>query len=99
MRRCTTQELKLQAWAGLPRQAVGGMLGPVQEYCRIHSLPPLTVLVVSEQTGLPGTGFDAAEDIPEAQARVFGFDWASVDCPSPEAFERAEVEPARSGME
>lgn len=60
---------------GVPRPAVGGFLGPIQDYCLHHNLPPLTILVVSEESGLPGVGFIAARDIPKKQAEVFAFDW------------------------
>lgn len=74
---------------GVPRPALGGFLDPVQAYCLKHHLPPLTVLVVSEQTGMPGSGFTAAEDIPKAQVSVFGFDWIAHGAPPPEDFEAA----------
>ena len=55
---------------GLPRQAVGDNLAPIQDYCLQNSLPPMTALVVSEETGLPSEGFTAAEDVLPAQNRV-----------------------------
>ena len=72
---------------GVPRPALGGLLDPIQSYCLKHGLPPLTVLVAGEKTGLPGTGFTAAEDIPGAQAMVFSFDWIGRGAPSPTDFE------------
>ena len=35
-------------------------LGPIMYYCRKQQLPPLTVLVVNQDTGLPGSGVDNA---------------------------------------
>jgi hypothetical protein len=72
---------------GVPRAAVGGFLAPIQDYCQQRGLQPLTVLVVSEESGLPGEGFIAAADIPEAQARVFKEAW----------LDRAAATPAELG--
>lgn len=38
---------------------VGGLLDSVMRYCERWGLPPLTVLVVNEKTGLPGVGLTA----------------------------------------
>jgi hypothetical protein len=73
---------------GVPRQAVGQLLGPIQKYCMERYLPPLSALVVSEIDGMPGDGYIAAQDIPRAQAEVFAFDWLALRAPSPEEFER-----------
>lgn len=59
---------------GVPRQGLGQLLEPIQSFCIINNLPPLTVLVISDIDGVPGTGFIAAENVPGAQARVFSFD-------------------------
>ena len=32
-------------------------LGPIMWYCENNDLPPLTVLVVNQETGLPGKGY------------------------------------------
>ena len=66
------------------RRGLGKILEPIQTYYRRHNLPPLTVLVVKEEDGLPGEGFtEAAEG---AQARVFVFDWFKRKSPSPKDF-------------
>ena len=74
---------------GLPAPGVGKCLDPVQSYCRVHELPPLTVLVVSKRDGTPGSGFTAAENVPAAQANVYNHDWSKDGCPSREEFEQA----------
>ena len=51
--------------------------------------PPLTVLVVSEVSGMLGVGFIAAENVPQAQADVFRFDWVARGAPSPDNFSEA----------
>ena len=74
---------------GVPRPALGGLLDPAHAYCLKHNLPPLTVLVVSDQTCMPGSGFTAAEDIPKAQVSVFDFDCLAHRIPSSEDFAAA----------
>jgi hypothetical protein len=78
--------MRLTLTYGRLAQLIGGMtpalgrwLEPIQSYCIINNLPPLTVLVVSERTGVPGAGFVAAADVPEAQARVFRHDWFAMN--------------------
>jgi len=74
---------------GVMAPGVGRCLDPIQSYCRVHQLPPLTVLVVGKDDGIPGTGFTAAEDVPGAQADVYQHDWSKDKCPSTEEFEQA----------
>lgn len=75
----------------LPK-SLGGWLEPIQSYCIIHELPPLTVLVVGEGNGMPGLGFSGAENVPAAQAWVFRHDWARTRVPTPEELARALAE-------
>ncbi len=82
---------------GVPRQGLGQLLEPIQSYCILRELPPLTSLVVSEVSGLPGEGFIAAEDVPRAQAQVFEFDWLSHDAPTVDDLEVAANELPSSG--
>ena len=77
---------------GMPARGLGNMLEPIQSYCLIRKLPPLTILVVQKETGLPGSGFSAVSDIPKNQVRVFEYDWLNHGCPSPEEFEKAVKE-------
>lgn len=72
---------------GVPRTGLANLLGPIQDYCLANQLPPLTALVVSEHTGLPGIGFIAAQEIPAAQAQVFRHDWLAADTPTTEALQ------------
>lgn len=74
---------------GVPRPGLGQLLEPIQSYCILNDLPPLTSLVVSEKSGLPGEGFIGASDVPEAQARVFSFSWIADKVPTPEQLEHA----------
>ncbi len=77
---------------GVPRQGLGHLLEPIQSYCLVNQLPPLTILVVRADTGLPGTGFVAAQDIPRTQLEVFSYDWLEPGAPSPEQFEQAVMQ-------
>lgn len=74
---------------GLVRQSIGDILRPIQQYCTEQQpeLPPLTSIVVSEESGLPGTGFIAAADVPAAQSRVFQHDWLEVRAPNADQLE------------
>jgi hypothetical protein len=83
---------------GVARFGLKQCLEPIQSYCLLHNLQPLTVLVVSEKTGMPGVGFIAAQDIPRAQQEVFKFDWLAHGAPPPEDFERAANEHPSSGI-
>ena len=74
---------------GVPPPALGQLLEPIQSYCLIEKLPPLTILVVSKKTGLPGSGFGAVSDIPKNQIKVFEYDWLKHGCPTPEEFAEA----------
>jgi hypothetical protein len=73
--------MRLTLTYGRLAQIIGGMppglgrwMEPIQSYCIINALPPLTVIVVSDLDGMPGSGFVAALDVPGAQARVFRHD-------------------------
>jgi len=74
---------------GVPRQGLGRLLDPIQSYCLVKGLPPLTILVVSSDSGMPGQGFIAAEDIPKTQQEVFAFDWLDHGAPSPDQLQSA----------
>ncbi len=75
---------------GMPRPSLGGFLDPIANYCIDRELPPLTALVVSEKTGLPGSGFHSAEDVPLALVKVFEFDWLKWGCPKTEKIAAAD---------
>jgi hypothetical protein len=66
---------------GVPRAGLGRLLEPIQSYCLIEGLPALTALVVNE-SGLPGTDFTAAEDVPKELQRVHSHDWLEERVPT-----------------
>ena len=77
---------------GVPRQGLGQLLEPIQSYCLLNGLPPLTILVVRHDTGMPGAGFIAAKDIPKIQVEVFDYHWLEHGCPKVAELEDAHVE-------
>jgi hypothetical protein len=83
---------------GVARVGLGKCLEPIQSYCLVHELKPLTILVVSEKSGMPGVGFIAAQDIPRTQQEVFSYDWLAHGGPDPQAFEQAVKERPSNGI-
>lgn len=83
---------------GIARVGLGQCLEPIQSYCLVKGLSPLTILVVSEKTGTPGEGFIATQDIPKSQQADFGYDWLAHGGPSPESFEAAVRERPSNGI-
>ena len=53
------------------------ILGLIMTYCQQNGLPPLTVLVVNQDTGLPGSGLTTVEDLPKDREAVYRQDWYS----------------------
>lgn len=64
------------------------MLGRVMFYCQQEQLPPLTVVVVNQETGLPGSGLLGAE-LNADRERVFGYNWYGIVPPSPTELDAA----------
>lgn len=83
---------------GVAQVGLGKCLEPIQSYCLIRELHPLSVFVVSEKSGMPGVGLVAAQDMPRTQQEVFSFDWVAHGCPSAEDFERAVREGPSNGI-
>jgi hypothetical protein len=84
---------------GVPQAALGKLLEPIQSYCLLRKLPPLTILVVSSKSGLPGSGFIAAADIPKYQQLVFSFNWLKHGAPQPENFSEAVRQRPSNGID
>ncbi len=71
---------------GNPR-ALGPTLDYILRYCMANELPPLTILVVNKNTGIPSSGmgnFDFAQ-----QEAVFEYDWYGLMPPTPEELDAA----------
>ncbi len=90
---------QVSALIGVPRAGLGQLLEPIQSYCTINSLPPLTVLVVQQESGLPGSGFTGASagDLAKAQMSVFSQDWLAHGNPQPEKLEAAVAQSPSNG--
>ncbi len=65
-------------------------LGPIMWLCEDNGWPPLTVLVVNLDTGLPGEGLSTLEDVNEDREAVFRFNWFAVEPPQSETFRAAD---------
>ena len=59
------------------------ILGRITYYCIQNSLPQLTVLVVNQDTGLPGKGL-IKTDFNADREKVFRFNWFGVVPPTPD---------------
>jgi hypothetical protein len=76
---------------GVPSAGLGQLLEPIPSYCLSEGLPPLTILVVQKDSGMPGSGFtgSSASQFAQSQAEVFDKDWLKHGNPQPEKFESA----------
>lgn len=81
----------LSGLTGVPAPGLGQLLEPIQSYCLVHGLPPLTILVVQKDSGMPGSGFTGASatELASKLQEVFRYDWIGAGCPLAEAFEAA----------
>ena len=86
---------------GVPARGLGHLLEPIQSYCLANDLPPLTILVVQEGTGIPGSGFSAASanEFSKKQLDVFAFDWLSHGAPTPEELSAAVAQRPSRGVQ
>lgn len=51
------------------------ILGCIMKYCDANQLPPLTCLVVNQDTGVPGTGLTTIANLPIDRERVYHHNW------------------------
>ena len=96
---CAARERTICTYGGLARKlgidnaagVFGAYLGPIMDYCQQHDLPPLTILVINQETGLPGPGLTSLE--PELhgpeRVRVFEHDWLAMPPPSTDALKES----------
>ena len=82
---------------GVPPYGLGKLLEPIQSYCLVHNLPALTALVVNN-SGMPGIGFIAAENVPAEQHRVFSHNWLDEATPTPDRLRKAVNERPSCGV-
>jgi hypothetical protein len=84
---------------GMHAAGLGPILEPIQSYCILNELPPLSALVVSKATGLPSPGFVAATDVPREFIRIFAHDWIETRCPTPEELSSAAERLPSNGVQ
>jgi hypothetical protein len=68
---------------------LGRPLAHIMNYCHQNELPPLTVLVVNQETGLPGTGFTTTIDLHVEREAVFDYNWFGIVPPTPDELHNA----------
>ena len=78
---------------GVPRMELGGFLELIQSYCLLKELPPLTILVVQQASGLVDIDFSGANADEHAKVymEVYEYDWLGYGTPQPEDLEEAEA--------
>lgn len=54
---------------------IGPFLDPIMQYCQKNELPPLTLLVVGQTVGSPGTGLTTVRNPDIDRESVFEYDW------------------------
>lgn len=93
---CAARDRRTYTYGGLASVlGMGGagvmaqFLGPIMYYCREQRLPPLTVLVVNQDTGLPGSGLTTLENVNLDREKVFAHDWFRVEPPETGDFDEA----------
>jgi len=64
-------------------------LGHIMCWCDQETLPPLTVLIVNQDTGLPGDGLTTADDLHRQREEVFAHGWYDIVPPTADELEAA----------
>jgi hypothetical protein len=81
----------VEGFTGIARQGLNQALDLIHGYCKKRGWPLLNVLVISQETGLPGEGFpekmEPVQMVVE-QSKVFVFDWSGHDKPRPNDLEK-----------
>lgn len=68
----------------------------LKQWCEVNSLPPLTVIVVNQETGKPGSGL-ALADLDQAREDVFNYPWYRLVPPTADELKAAyKVEQAQA---
>jgi hypothetical protein len=71
---------------GMGAGTLAEILGCIMYYCDQQGLPPLTVLVVKSDTGLPGEGLRTLADLARDREEVFRTQWFKRLPPSEQEF-------------
>jgi len=75
---------------------MANLLGPIMWFCEDNDYPPLTVLVVNQETGLHGEGLSTIEEVNSDRESVFSFDWFSMEPSQNSTFENADRNKGKS---
>ena len=51
------------------------ILDRILKHCDAKRLPPLTCLVVNQETGIPGSGLSTITDLPRDREAVYNTNW------------------------
>ena len=65
------------------------ILDRILVYCKANELPPLTCIVVNQETGLPGSGFTSVGELPKNREAVYKQNWYALPTPQITDFEEA----------
>ena len=63
------------------------ILDRIMRFCKTKNLPPLTCLVVNQDTGLPGSGLSTVLDLPRDREAVYQKNWFALPPPQVNDFE------------
>ena len=90
--RCTYGEVA--DLIGLHHRPLRYVLELIQEYCLAEKLPPLTIIVVNQQTGEPGAGFIgwSRDNLEEGVRKVYSHPWSQEPNPFSYARDGATIE-------
>lgn len=69
---------------------MGQFLEPIMRLCKDRGWPPLTVLVVNQESGLPGDGLTTLQNVNSDREDVFRFNWFGHVPPESKDFQAAE---------
>lgn len=58
------------------------ILGCLMRYCERNNFPPLTCIVVNQQTGLPGEGLTTIQNLNKDREAVYKFNWFTLMPPT-----------------
>ncbi|WNM57892.1 hypothetical protein [Candidatus Nitrospira allomarina] len=73
---------------GRAGHVLGRQLGIIGEYCKSNDLPPLNVIVVTQETGIPGDEvvLHPGRSVRQEQAAVCRENWFNIRVPTPGTF-------------
>lgn len=68
---------------GVHHRSIRYVLGLIQDYCMDNEYPPLTILVINQDTGKPGDGFVAwdIENSEDGVKKVYNYNWTKSNNP------------------